>query len=593
MTPRSRWRRFAVVSVAVLAADVCAMRAASVTSSEPRSLAGLWAFHPGDDPTWAQPAFDDTSWTRIRVPGSWRRQGFDRVTGLAWYRLRVPSQWPADEVLGVTLGKIDSAYEVFVGGRRLGGVGEMPPAPRMEYDRHRTFSIPPAVREADGSVAIAVRVWRNPETVSTAGGPVEGPFEIGPLTRLVEHEKLVEARELALVFVFLLVAIYHLSLRIRLGSGDDYLWFGLLALLAAGYGFLRTQWKYLIIDEFVVLKKIEHLMLWLIPASILQFLWVFFHQARPRWLRGMQIGLIAGAAIVALTPGLLIALQLLSVVQLSVVPLVAAAMVLVVRRVRAGDREAPIVGLGMAVLAATVMHDALVDRNYIVDARVSMYGFAVLVVGMSVTLGNRFQRALRDRDALTRDLEGRVAARTRELNEAYRQMEQLALRDSLTQLLNRYAIVQRAAGELSRARRHRTPFALALIDVDDFKAINDSAGHAAGDAVLKQVAERLATAVRASDDVGRWGGDEFIVLLPGADRQEAASAAARLRLRIIDSPLALAGGASRRVTVSIGVVAVEGSSDDLEDLDMLVERADGALYRAKAEGRDGVRIANP
>jgi diguanylate cyclase (GGDEF)-like protein len=593
MPPRSRWRRFAIVSVAVLAADVCAMRAASVTSSEPRPLSGWWAFHPGDDPAWADPGFDDTSWMRIRVPGSWRRQGFEQVTGMAWYRVRVASQWPSDELLGVTLGKIDSAYELYVGGRRLGGVGALPPAPRMEYDRHRTFSIPPAAREPDGSVAIALRVWRNPEKISTAAGPVEGPFEIGPVIRLVEHDKLAEARELALVFLFLLVAFYHLSLRLRLGSGDDYLWFGLLALLAAGYGFLRTQWKYLVLDEFVVLKKIEHLMLWLIPASILQFLWVFFHQPRPRWLRWTQVVLVAGAATVALSPGLLIALELLPVVQLSVVPLLAAALTLVVRRIYAGDREAPIVGLGMAVLGATVVHDALVDRNYIVDARIAPYGFVVLIVGMSVTLGNRFRRALRDRDALTRDLEERVAARTGELNDAYRQMEQLALRDSLTQLLNRYAIVERATGEVARARRHRTPFALALVDVDDFKTINDTAGHAAGDAALKEIAQRLVDTVRASDDVGRWGGDEFIVLLPGADRQEVASAAERLRRCIFATPIALPENAVRLVTVSIGVVAVDGSSSDLEDLDLLVERADRALYRAKAEGRDAVRIANP
>jgi diguanylate cyclase (GGDEF)-like protein len=555
------------------------------------SLAVPWAFQPGDDPGWARPDFDDRGWTRLQVPGSWRRQGFDAVVGIAWYRLTVPSRWAADERLGLTLGKIDSAYEIYVGGRKLGGVGDLPPLPRMEYDRHRTFSIPPQARNPDGSLAIALRVWRNPAKISTAAGPVEGPFEIGPLVELVERDKLAEARELALVFVFFTVAVVHLSLRIRLGSGDEYLWFGLMALAAALYGFLRTQWKYLVLDDFVVLKRIEHVVLWLMPAVIAQFLWVFFHARHPRWIRGVQTVMIGGAVVVGLAPGLLTALALLPVVQLSTLPLTAGALTLVVQRLRAGDREAPVLGLGMAVLSATIVHDALVDRNLLVDPRVAQYGFAALVVGMSITLGNRFQRAIRERDALTRDLEDRVESRTRELNDAYRQMEQLASYDALTGVLNRRAMTDRAQNELARARRHRLPFALALADVDTFKRINDSAGHAAGDAVLREIARRLAAAVRASDDVGRWGGEEFLVLLPGAAPQEAGRAGERLRAQVAADPIVLADGTTRDVTVSVGLVAVDGTDPSALDLDRLIEKADRALYEAKAGGRNTVRLA--
>jgi hypothetical protein len=248
----------------------CAPAALNSSSLEPRPLAGRWAFQPGDDLRWAAPGFDDHVWPRLQVPGSWRRQGFDDLTGMAWYRLRVPSPGPAEEMLGLTLGKIDSAYELYAGGRLLGGVGALPPNPRAEYDRHRTYAIPAEARETDGSILLALRVWRTPRKISTAAGPVEGPFEVGPLAHLIEREKLGEAEQLALLLLFLLVAIYHLTVRIQLRSGADYTWFGVLAVLAAIYGFLRTQSKYLVLDDFLILKKIEHMVLWLIPAAILR-----------------------------------------------------------------------------------------------------------------------------------------------------------------------------------------------------------------------------------------------------------------------------------------------------------------------------------
>src|SRR4051812_6556875 len=120
----------------LLASGACMGVTAPSSPLEPQPLTGPWAFRPGDDPTWATTAFDDRDWGRLQVPGSWRRQGFNELTGIAWYRLRTPPSWPTDEMLGVTLGKIDSAYELYAGGRRLGGVGALPPNPRPEYDRH-------------------------------------------------------------------------------------------------------------------------------------------------------------------------------------------------------------------------------------------------------------------------------------------------------------------------------------------------------------------------------------------------------------------------------------------------------------------------
>lgn len=583
--------RAACLAACLLPAAAYTPASAPAAESGRRPLAGPWAFHPGDDPAWAAPGFDDSGWPRLRLPGSWLRQGYADLAGLAWYRRRVYPEAAPDAMLAVTLGKIDSAYEVFAGGRRLGGVGALPPQPRMEYDRHRTYVIPPAAREIDGSVVLAIRVWRDPRTASAVAGPVEGPFEIGPIHQLIDRNTLAEAQHLGLLMLFLLVSIYHLSLRMRLGSGPDYAWFGILALLAAIYGFLRSQLKYAIFDDFYVLKKVEHVVLWLLPAATLQFLWAFFRQPPPRWLRASQAALAAGALLIAVVPGLGLALILLPWLQLAVMAMLAMAVVLVVRRIAAGDRDARAVGLAMTLFAATIAHDSLVDRNVIQNPRIGLYGFTVLVVGMSLTLGNRFQRALRERDALLRELESRVEARTRALNEAYLEMEKRALRDSLTQVMNRRAVRERGTSELARARRHGTAFAVAMADIDLFKAVNDTHGHAAGDQVLIEVARRLTAGVRASDDVGRWGGEEFLILMPGADRAEAAVAGERLRRAIADTPFVMADDVRGAVTISMGIAAVDASGAGARDLDTLLQRADEALYEAKAAGRNAVRVS--
>jgi diguanylate cyclase (GGDEF)-like protein len=213
---------------------------------------------------------------------------------------------------------------------------------------------------------------------------------------------------------------------------------------------------------------------------------------------------------------------------------------------------------------------------------------------MSASLAQRYHRVLHDLDALTHELERRVLDRTdelarrgEELAQAYQRMEELAMRDGLTGLLNRRAIEQRALAHLAEAERRGLPFALALVDVDHFKALNDAHGHAAGDAGLGHVGRCLSLALREYDAVGRWGGEEFLVLLPGADLSTAAAAAERLREAVELTPLAAGGGASLHLTVSVGVAALTAEASSLDDL---LKAADGALYRAKAAGRNRVLV---
>ncbi len=163
----------------------------------------------------------------------------------------------------------------------------------------------------------------------------------------------------------------------------------------------------------------------------------------------------------------------------------------------------------------------------------------------------------------------------------------LAMTDPLTGLLNRRAFVEAMSREIAQASRHDHPLSILLLDVDHFKKVNDTRGHEGGDVVLRGVAGVAQQIARKSDLVARWGGEEFVVGLPYAAEAGARVAAERLRRAIADASFALPEGPPLRVTASIGVAhAVRG-----ETLDVIVARADQAMYLAKSRGRNRVETS--
>ena len=164
-------------------------------------------------------------------------------------------------------------------------------------------------------------------------------------------------------------------------------------------------------------------------------------------------------------------------------------------------------------------------------------------------------------------------------------VERQALVDGLTGLANRRAASDALHAEAARAQRLETPLSVVLADLDEFKDVNDVHGHAVGDEVLRVFAEVLRETLRESDVAGRWGGEEFLLLLPGADEEGAAQLADRLRVALADRDIS--GAPGLRVTASFGVAEYAGQSNT----EQLVDAADSALYRAKRAGRDRVERA--
>jgi two-component system cell cycle response regulator len=170
-------------------------------------------------------------------------------------------------------------------------------------------------------------------------------------------------------------------------------------------------------------------------------------------------------------------------------------------------------------------------------------------------------------------------------------LKYIGLTDSLTGVYNRRYIDRRLREEVARARRQAYRISVMYIDIDHFKLVNDTVGHQGGDEVLREVALRIKAELRLSDALGRFGGEEFVVLLINAELDSATMVAQRIRASIAATPFALSSGGSLPVTVSIGVAALDDFEREhaLEDVAQeLLAHADAALYRAKESGRNKV-----
>ena len=180
-----------------------------------------------------------------------------------------------------------------------------------------------------------------------------------------------------------------------------------------------------------------------------------------------------------------------------------------------------------------------------------------------------------------------LARRERALMTANLELERLASVDALTNCFNRRSFLHIADAELSRMRRHGYAVVVAMVDLDHFKSVNDRFGHATGDAVLTAVASTFKDTVRLEDTVGRFGGEEFAILLPVADAEGANTVLERLRMNVEDLVFTHDAEAFN-VTVSIGVSEIYTSDTKIEEA---LKRADTALYAAKAAGRNQISLA--
>jgi two-component system cell cycle response regulator len=240
----------------------------------------------------------------------------------------------------------------------------------------------------------------------------------------------------------------------------------------------------------------------------------------------------------------------------------------VCRRVRAADRE-PYIYI-LLLTARTESQD--------------------LVEGMDAGADDYLTKPFNAQELRVRLRAGsRILDLQEELLRARESLREQATHDSLTGFLNRATILESLSNELARGAREHHPVSLMIADLDRFKAINDTHGHLAGDAVLREVALRMTGAVRRYDTIGRYGGEEFLIVAPGCEGEAAFAQAERIRQAVCESPLPAGAGITLPVTCSIGMAWRSPPAEG--DIDALVREADEALYRAKNAGRNRVEVA--
>jgi diguanylate cyclase (GGDEF)-like protein len=174
-----------------------------------------------------------------------------------------------------------------------------------------------------------------------------------------------------------------------------------------------------------------------------------------------------------------------------------------------------------------------------------------------------------------------------ELEQSRMEIRELAITDDLTQVFNRRYFFELVGRELERSRRNGTPLAIVLFDIDDFKLVNDNHGHLAGDLVLQEMCSACQVIVRPYDIFARFGGEEFVFLLPDTDESRARAFAERLRQLIARQVVVTYNDSRMQITISIGVAVFNSKMDTVDDL---ISRADRALYKAKGFGKNRLEI---
>jgi diguanylate cyclase (GGDEF)-like protein len=262
--------------------------------------------------------------------------------------------------------------------------------------------------------------------------------------------------------------------------------------------------------------------------------------------------------------------------------------------------SANIILLGTVVLFSLMLHDILMHLRFIDSTSLVNLGLVGLIMCKNFAIYTRFITALKQNrylnteleeqnsklEKFSKSLEDLVDSRTQELSNANEKLEILAFNDSLTGALNRRGLLQEVELAKQRKLTSAKPFCFLLIDFDHFKRLNDTLGHEAGDVVLVEGAKQIKSVISEKARLGRWGGEEFLILLNDTAIDDAKDIAQGVRVVIFELLSAKIG---TKVSISIGAAEFHGS----ESIEKTINRADEALYRAKSAGRNRVELALP
>jgi diguanylate cyclase (GGDEF)-like protein len=577
------------------------------------SLNGPWQFHLGDNPAWATPAFDSSDWEQLTADKPWGEQGHAHFTSFAWYRCSItltPSPGVPPE-FSLLVPEVDDAYEVYWNGSLIGRNGELRPHPVWYLSQSaQSFELGHAQRGV-----LAVRVWKAPLLSDDSGQ--HGGFETAPL---IGSPAAIATAKAALDFQWLrsrqflfgenllsaLVALLSFLLWWRTPSRWLLFWMTGFALVPPLYLLLlnaHLHWSYVLAmgaaQPLSSLRDISlwFLLLWLLPLRE--------NRALARLTRILACICLANGAL----DGVLVAIswqsQWIGLVRtadavsaflytlLEAFPLLLASYAFFERKKLDSVRWLVAISAFLDEMIIVIRNTVKQGRQFtdwsiasIIDSPVlTIHGSAIslstlsgalLLVAIVYAVYNSVRADQRRQDTLERE--------KLELMRESERMRHYAEHDGLTGLWNHRIIVERLREEMGRSRRDGMPLSVVLIDVDHFKKINDRFGHPVGDLVLKEISTIFTRSLRVYDWVGRYGGEEFLLILPGCEMETALIRAEQLRMAV-QSARIMDGATRLQVTASFGVASDFPSDYEAE---AVIRTVDTALYRAKASGRNCV-----
>jgi diguanylate cyclase len=586
------------------------------------TLNGPWQFHPGDDPAWASPTFDSSDWEQLTADQPWGKQGHAHLTGFAWYRCSVALDIAQNRASGVPqefsllVPSIHDPYEIYWNGSVIGRNGKLLPHPVWYISQPtQTFELGQVELGQVQHGVLAVRVWKAP-LLSDDSGELGG-FDAAPLIGSPEavatakdayEFQWLRSRQLHFGANLLCAAIAFLSFLLWLRAPSRWVLFWMAGFAIAQPAILllvnaHLGWPYSLAmgvgQPLIAMQDVSlwFLLLWLLSLHenrvICRITRVFAYiYTVSEVLDGVLVALSWNPQWTGLAQVSDDVLTIFSFL-FEVFPLVLVGYALFQRKQFDSARWL------VAILA--FLDEMLLVFSYIVKQGRQFTGWSVadkidsplfFLDGNGISLGtlagtlllaaivyaayNSVREDQRRQDAL--ELE------KMELLYESNRMRHHAEHDGLTGLWNHRVIVERLGEEMNRSVRDGTPLSVILADVDHFKKVNDSFGHLAGDLVLKEIGTVFTRILRPYDCVGRYGGEEFLLILPNCGMENALVRGEQLR-EAVQSAGVRDGETLLQVTASFGVASAFPSHYEAETV---IRAVDAALYRAKSSGRNCV-----
>ena len=547
-----------------------------------------WAFMPQDDYRYAELGYDHSTWPTQNLTDQWPSAGYPDSGHVIWVRKELQFELPLDHArasrLGLRIGPIRQAADIYVGGMKLGSIGQVDDPEVADFRKVNVWRIPIEAVSTDGRLVIAVRVWGESLRFSDNGARFSQHSQVlGDYVALKRELRASKLPALFISFALFLFSSFSFYLYRRSYALRDYFWFGVVTLSASIFTFVFHDWRELLGWTVQLSERLLFLSLTGLVLGGQRLLWSLLVEPLPKWLAVYHLVTLGGCVTFVLQPSLSVLLGARDwfwVVFSLCLPAVAT---LLWQKIRAGVDEAKVVAAAVVLFLLLGWHDMVRElfSHHSTWAVLYPYGFLMLAATMAILIANRFGSQVEILDTA-------VAVKLAELENINSKLRTLSERDSLTQLDNRRGLEDKARSLLLRPADVNKPVVMVLLDIDHFKRLNDQHGHQVGDQVLTEFAERLRAFCRSHDLVGRWGGEEFILVLEGLDRQAAGIRVQLLHSMIGSRPFYCEGEGSQvyyfDVTATVGVAYYR--SDDT--FDSVIGRADRALYRGKEQGRNQV-----